>query len=205
MSNLKTKKGITLIALVITIIVMIILVAVTVTLALNGGLFNYAKKASKGTNTSVAMEQKYVDLKEGQTYEDLIEKYTQEQDIHVWTRKGDTFTCSHCNASYTIGEVVAYAPNTNITQTVVTHANGKYEVQQQQPPQQQQQQQQQQQLQPQQQTIQAEQLTWVVLGLDKNGTLLITTRNANTITKWNARFRRSRGIYIWAKCNEQGV
>lgn len=198
MSNLKTKKGITLIALVITIIVMIILVAVTVTLALNGGLFNYAKKASRGTNTSVAMEQKYVDLEEGQTYEDLIEKYTQEQDIHVWKRNGDTFTCSHCNASYTIGEVVAYAPNTNITQTVVTHANGKYEVQQQQQPQQQQQQ-------LQIQIIQAEQLTWVVLGLDKNGTLLITTRNANTITRWNARFRRSRGIYIWAKCNEQGV
>ena len=46
---MKTKNGITLIALIITIIVMLILVGVTVTVAINGGLFSSAKEAAKGT------------------------------------------------------------------------------------------------------------------------------------------------------------
>ncbi len=50
--KLKTKRGITLIALVITIIVMLILVAATVTVALNGGLFQSAKKATADTETA---------------------------------------------------------------------------------------------------------------------------------------------------------
>ena len=40
------KKGITLIALIITIIVMLILVAVTINMAVNGGLFGYAKRVN---------------------------------------------------------------------------------------------------------------------------------------------------------------
>jgi len=50
MKKLKTQKGITLIALIITIIVMLILVAVTVTVALNGGLFKTAKQAISETD-----------------------------------------------------------------------------------------------------------------------------------------------------------
>ena len=46
---MKTKNGITLIALIITIIVMLILVGVTVTAAVNGGLFEKSKEAAKGT------------------------------------------------------------------------------------------------------------------------------------------------------------
>ncbi len=46
---MKTKNGITLIALIITIIVMLILVGVTVTVAINGGLFEKAKEGAKGT------------------------------------------------------------------------------------------------------------------------------------------------------------
>lgn len=46
---MKTKNGITLIALIITIIVMLILVGVTVTVAINGGLFEKSKEAAKGT------------------------------------------------------------------------------------------------------------------------------------------------------------
>ena len=49
MKKLKTQRGITLIALIITIIVMLILVAVTVTVALNGGLFKTAKQATSET------------------------------------------------------------------------------------------------------------------------------------------------------------
>lgn len=55
---MKSQKGITLIALVITIIVMLILVAVTITMAINGGLFNYAKDASTKTNGAIANENK---------------------------------------------------------------------------------------------------------------------------------------------------
>ncbi len=50
--KLKTKRGITLIALVITIIVMLILVAATVTVALNEGLFQSAKKATADTEAA---------------------------------------------------------------------------------------------------------------------------------------------------------
>ena len=53
-----TNKGITLIALVITIIVMLILVAVTISMAVNGGLFNYAEKAVSETQNARDEEQK---------------------------------------------------------------------------------------------------------------------------------------------------
>ena len=52
-----TAKGITLIALVITIIVMLILVGVTISMALNGGLFGYAKKAARDTESQKQLEQ----------------------------------------------------------------------------------------------------------------------------------------------------
>ena len=51
----KQNKGITLIALIITIIVMMILVAVSVTVALNGGLFDTAKRA--GTQTQLKADE----------------------------------------------------------------------------------------------------------------------------------------------------
>ena len=49
---MKNQKGITLIALIITIIVMLILVGVSVTVALNGGVFETAKKAVDDTKTA---------------------------------------------------------------------------------------------------------------------------------------------------------
>lgn len=54
---MKSQKGITLIALVITIIVMLILVGVTITMAIQGGLFGHAKNASEQTNQAVEAEQ----------------------------------------------------------------------------------------------------------------------------------------------------
>jgi len=51
------QRGITLIALVITIIVMLILVGVSVTVALNGGLFDTAQKASNETKIERDEEQ----------------------------------------------------------------------------------------------------------------------------------------------------
>ena len=52
-----TSKGITLIALVITIIVMLILVAVTISMAINGGLFEKAGKATGDTKNAMNAEQ----------------------------------------------------------------------------------------------------------------------------------------------------
>ena len=46
MKKLKTQKGITLIALIITIIIMLILVSVTVSSTINGGLFTKAREAN---------------------------------------------------------------------------------------------------------------------------------------------------------------
>jgi len=53
---MRAEKGITLIALVITIIVMLILVGVTITMAVNGGLFDYAGKAAGDTNNAIKAE-----------------------------------------------------------------------------------------------------------------------------------------------------
>ena len=53
-----SNKGITLIALIITIILILILASMTVTVAINGGLFNYAGKAKQ--NTEIASEKETV-------------------------------------------------------------------------------------------------------------------------------------------------
>lgn len=83
---MRSQKGITLIALVITIIVMLILVAVTITMAVNGGLFGYAKDAGTQTNAAVANEQGLangtasVNLTDGTTLSgsinDIVNHYT---------------------------------------------------------------------------------------------------------------------------------
>ena len=54
---MKTKNGITLIALIITIIVMLILVGVTINLATNGGLFEKSRTASKDTEQKKILEE----------------------------------------------------------------------------------------------------------------------------------------------------
>ena len=75
---LENKKGITLIALVITIIVMLILVAVTINIAVNGGLFSYAGKATSDTEKAkqdelkIAEGQIEVDGKKYDSPEDFI-------------------------------------------------------------------------------------------------------------------------------------
>ena len=76
--NIKNQKGITLIALVITIIVMLILVSVTITMAVNGGLFGYAKNAAVETNTQLEAEKDLANVPAGQDYNFLIDKYTED-------------------------------------------------------------------------------------------------------------------------------
>lgn len=57
----RENKGITLIVLVITIIVMLIIVAVTISMAINGGLFNYSENAVGNTKNEIKAEQKLAD------------------------------------------------------------------------------------------------------------------------------------------------
>ncbi len=53
---MKNQKGITLVALIITIIVMLILVAVTISVALNGGLFDQARRSTRATQLAQVKE-----------------------------------------------------------------------------------------------------------------------------------------------------
>ncbi|MDO5555420.1 MAG: hypothetical protein Q4G09_01815 [Clostridia bacterium] len=60
---MKGQKGITLVALVITIIVMLILVGVSIAVAINGGLFDTATKATNDTNAALQQERNLADGK----------------------------------------------------------------------------------------------------------------------------------------------
>ena len=112
MKKLNKQNGITLIALVITIIVMLILVAVTISMAVNGGLFEKAGKATGDTKNAMNAEQALANGQitiDGKTYES-IDDYLAGNPLaeHNWIRTGDTFTCSHCNATYEMGQAVNY-------------------------------------------------------------------------------------------------
>ena len=76
----KNNKGITLIALVITIIVMLILVGVTISMAVNGGLFDYAGKAVGYTNNALKEEQQIANggIIVGENWYDSIDDYLDE-------------------------------------------------------------------------------------------------------------------------------
>jgi hypothetical protein len=77
------KKGITLIALIITIIIMLILAAVTITIAMNGGLFQQAQNAVIATDIAQTREQaqeiiiglQLENIKDELTAEDINEKF----------------------------------------------------------------------------------------------------------------------------------
>ena len=86
----KNNKGITLIALVITIIVMLILVAVTISMAVNGGLFNYAGKAVGETQNALNVEQELSNgrINVGGVWYDSIDDYL----------KGEPAVLSYANA-----------------------------------------------------------------------------------------------------------
>ena len=80
MKKQNSKKGITLIALVITIILMLILAAVVITIAVNGGLFEYAGRAARETEIARDFELHAID-----EYVDLIEDM-----IPIWEGKEES-------------------------------------------------------------------------------------------------------------------
>ena len=116
--NGKQEKGITLIALVITIIVMLILVAVTISIAVNGGLFDYAQKAAVDTNTRIAEEQDWANIGAGQDYEQLIAKYTTSK--AKWTHTG---TGTDVGDVYTTGGENFYVIGSDSTTVTLLAAN----------------------------------------------------------------------------------
>ena len=128
MEKLKTKKGITLIALVITIIVMLILVAVTISMAINGGLFEKAGKATGDTKNAMNAEQALASGQitiDGKTYASIDEYLAGNSSAeHNWTRTGDTFTCSHCNATYEMGQGVDYTAKGKTSTPILAEKSG---------------------------------------------------------------------------------
>ena len=124
----KTNNGITLIALIITIIVMLILVAVTINMAVNGGLFEYAGKAVGEMQNAIDYDQ---ELSKGKievdgVWYDSVEDYINgiPTAVHSWTRTGDTFTCSHCNVTYEMGQVVNYTAAGKQSTTISVQKSG---------------------------------------------------------------------------------
>jgi len=91
--NPTSQKGITLIALIITIIIMLILVGVTISMAINGGLFDYAGKAVGDMKNAIAYEKELSNgrIKIGGVWYDSINDFVQgivsgdqtEQDIII--------------------------------------------------------------------------------------------------------------------------
>lgn len=85
----KLQKGITLIALIITIIVMLILVGVTISMAVNGGLFNYAGTAVEETKNAINAEEQLADggIKVGGNTYSSIDEYLVESGNKVQTEQ----------------------------------------------------------------------------------------------------------------------
>lgn len=110
---LENKKGITLIALVITIIVMLILVAVTITIAVNGGLFGYAGNAVKDTELAKQKELDWSNIEGGKDYDYLIDKYTKDSSKDL-----PAYSTSLLNAKGVLDNDAAYKDPNEVTVTI---------------------------------------------------------------------------------------
>ena len=118
MKTNNNKKGITLIALVITIIIMLILVGVTITLVMQGKLFEYAGKAAQETETKKIEEEDYLNVTPGMNTNELIANYTDQDEYsddkweYAWTypslkgKWSNTYTQSNKPDSFE-GSIVA--------------------------------------------------------------------------------------------------
>ena len=173
---MKRNSGITLIALIVTIIIMLILAAVTIKILLDTGIIDRAQEAADETELAYQRESKTGENLNigGSTYNNIDEyvEHLATRERHDWHRNGDVLTCSHCNATYNIGEKVGYsserlgsttitAEKSGLAEEAIDYGDNSYAVTQ---------------------TIRADTNTqWIVLGIEdtnKNGkyeTLLLTT------------------------------
>ena len=109
-----SQRGITLIALVITIIVMLILVAVTITMAINGGLFENAGKATGDTKNAVNAEQELANghiVVDGKEYASIDDYLKGKEYVPTYDNASkDENGILKENATYTSGEYTAVIP-----------------------------------------------------------------------------------------------
>ena len=99
---MRDKKGITLIALIITIIVMLILVSVTISIAVNGGLFGYAGRAARETENEKNKELSWLNIRNNMSTDELIERYSNSGET-LETTNPHTGTGTDVGDMYTIG------------------------------------------------------------------------------------------------------
>ena len=101
------QKGITLIALIITIIVMLILVGVTISISLQGGLFGYAKKATKDTKNALEQEKT---LANGDIIDYYLNVSQEVQGLPEYDKAEKTKGILTENAKYVEGTNIAIIP-----------------------------------------------------------------------------------------------
>ena len=136
MKKLNKQNGITLIALIITIIVMLILVAVTISMAINGGLFEKAGKATKDTKDAMNEEQALANgqiIIDGKTYASIDEYFNGTSvamfdtgtnvitKIHTLAKDGEIMFDSSAGANLSINEIKEYEGTPDLTK--MTEAN----------------------------------------------------------------------------------
>lgn len=109
--ELKTNKGITLIALIITVIIMLILAGVTIDTVVNQDLFGYAKKAVEDTQGALDYEQQLVN--------DLIDEFIESNlpKITASKMKGNLRTY--------LGKKISYGVT---YQDASSYGNGEWEI-----------------------------------------------------------------------------
>ncbi len=182
-------NGITLIALVITIIVMLILVGVTVTVALNGGLFNQAKVATKNTEVE---KQKEKELSRGRikigdiwydSYEDYINNTpseNQSDEPAKWEEGEDgNIMYEGKTSGLKIGDYVDYTPipaTTTYSKDKLGESYTGYDNAE---------------------DLTTEDLKWRILGVDKNGCLiLISNKPTSKLIYFQNAKGYNNGVYI---------
>ena len=105
--EIEQKRGITLIALIITIIILLILVGVSVNLLIKGDLFGSAEKAVDGTNAKAEQEQTRVDelmgklnsMKDKEANDSIITEIENGESL-IYTAEGGMAEAAKCLQEY---------------------------------------------------------------------------------------------------------
>ncbi len=94
---MREKKGITLIALIITIVIMLILVGVIIQIIINSGILGKAAETGQvyqeAQENEANMNEIQVDDKLYNSIDDYFEGKEAIVEVHNWTRNGDILTC----------------------------------------------------------------------------------------------------------------
>ena len=107
------KKGITLIALVITIIILLILAGITISALTNQGLLKNAKEATNRTENAQKEEQELLNQ-----YEDELNNYLSKND-----KKEEKLIDKINDGTIKIGDYVKYVPETAKTDSIIQELN----------------------------------------------------------------------------------